>query len=143
MKNISNWAVLTFLFFIINSVSLFPQSGWIQQVSGTNQNLTSIFFTDINNGFIVGNAGTLLKTTDGGTTWDLQSLGTTVNLKTISFLDSQNGYIFGPGKTFYKTTDAGNSWQNLSDSIKYSFQAMSFLDLQNGIAIQSTYSILQ
>jgi photosystem II stability/assembly factor-like uncharacterized protein len=140
MKNISNSAVLTFLFFIINSVSLFPQSGWIQQVSGTNQNLTSIFFTDINNGFIVGNAGTLLKTTDGGTTWDLQSLGTTVNLKTISFLDSQNGYIFGPGKTFYKTTDAGNSWQNLSDSIKYSFQAMSFLDLQNGIAIQSTYS---
>ena len=116
----------------------FPQSGWIEQVSGTTQNLTSIFFTDINNGFIVGNAGTLLKTTDGGTTWNLKSLGTTVNLRSISFLDSQNGYIFGPGKTFYKTTDGGNSWLNLSDSIKYSFAAISFLDLQNGIAIQST-----
>lgn len=127
------------LIILIQSIS-FPQSGWIEQVSGTTQNLTSIFFTDINNGFIVGNAGTLLKTTDGGTTWDLQSLGNTVNLKTISFLDSQNGYIFGPGKTFYKTTDAGNSWQNLSDSIKYSFQAMSFLNLQNGIAIQSSYN---
>jgi len=137
MKNTSNWFALAFLFFVINLVSVFPQSGWTELLSGTNQNLNSIFFTDINNGFIVGNAGTLLKTTDGGTTWDLQSLGTTVNLKTISFLDSQNGYIFGPGKTFYKTTDAGNSWQNLSDSIKYSFQAMSFLDLQNGIAIQS------
>ncbi|MBK7630782.1 MAG: hypothetical protein IPJ23_08770 [Ignavibacteriales bacterium] len=140
MKNTSNWAALTFLFFIINSFLVFSQSGWIQQVSGTVQNLTSIFFIDSNKGFIIGNAGTLLKTTDGGTTWNSQSIGTTVNLKTISFLDSVNGYIFGGGNTFYKTADGGISWLNLSDSIKYSFAAISFLDLQNGIAIQSTNS---
>lgn len=95
--------ILIVLFFVQNI--LFAQSGWIEQVSGTTQDLTSIFFTDINNGFIVGKAGTLLKTTDGGTAWNLQSLGTSVDLKTISFLDSVNGYIFGPGQTFYKTTD--------------------------------------
>lgn len=138
MKNTSNWAALTFLFFIINSFLVFSQSGWIQQESGTAENLNAIFFKDINNGFVVGNNGTLLRTNDGGTTWTLQSLGTSTNLKSVSFLDSINGYIFGPEKTFYKTTDGGNSWLNLSNSINYSFEAMSFLDPQNGIAIQST-----
>ena len=92
--------ILLLIVFIQNIC--FPQSGWIEQVSGTTQNLTSIFFTDINNGFIIGNAGTLLKTTDGGTTWNPQSLGTTANLKTISFLTHKMVTFLDQEKLFIK-----------------------------------------
>lgn len=39
---------------------------WIRQNSGTNNVLNSIYFVNANTGFVVGEAGTILKTTNGG-----------------------------------------------------------------------------
>ena len=39
---------------------------WDQQFCGTDNNLNSIFFTDVNTGYAVGDIGTILKTTNGG-----------------------------------------------------------------------------
>ena len=51
---------LLLLSILIQSIS-FPQSGWIEQISGTTQNLTSVIFTDLNNGFIVGSTALLKR----------------------------------------------------------------------------------
>ena len=43
---------------------------WQPQVSGIALNLAEIFFIDSQTGWAVGDTGTILNTTDGGTTWN-------------------------------------------------------------------------
>jgi hypothetical protein len=42
---------------------------WNYQTSGTIETLTSVHFTDNNTGWVVGDNGTILKTTNGGVTF--------------------------------------------------------------------------
>ena len=42
---------------------------WTTLSSGTTNDLNSVYFTDANTGYAVGDTGTILKTIDGGTTW--------------------------------------------------------------------------
>ncbi|NOS84652.1 MAG: hypothetical protein HOP31_05885, partial [Ignavibacteria bacterium] len=50
---------------------------WVSQVSGTTENLKSVFFLNANTGFIAGgfNSWIILKTTNGGVNWVLSNLG--------------------------------------------------------------------
>jgi len=41
-----------------------------------------LHFVDINNGWVVGDSGVIVHTTDGGFSWDAQRSGTVVSLKT-------------------------------------------------------------
>ena len=60
-----------------------------------------------NNGTVIGSSGTILRTTNGGTTWVLQSSGTTETLNGVSFTDSDNGTVVGNGGTILRTTTGG------------------------------------
>jgi len=70
MKNLS----LLFIAFIIIQPTTFAQEGWFEQTSGTTEYLVGVSFTDSDNGTVVGWNGTILRTTDGGTTWTLQTV---------------------------------------------------------------------
>lgn len=92
------------------------------QNSGTFDRLYSVYFIDLNFGTAVGHFGTILRTTDGGTTWTKQNSGTTINLWGVCFIDSNTGFVVG--SVFYtnhggtrvgqhiilKTTDGGINW---------------------------------
>ncbi|MBT8470715.1 MAG: hypothetical protein KJN97_18355 [Deltaproteobacteria bacterium] len=41
-------------------------SGWVAQTSGTTNRLWGVSFADANTGTAVGDAGTIVRTTDGG-----------------------------------------------------------------------------
>lgn len=125
------------LFCLTYSMS-FSQSGWNKQNSGTSENLKSIYFVDIKNGFIVGDNGTLLRTTDGGKNWDMQSCGTTNNLSKVLFVDSLNGIVIGSNKTYLQTSDGGVNWGNFSDSLQIGYSSISFYDKYNGVAVGET-----
>ena len=49
-----------------------------------------------------GEAGIILKTTDGGRRWTAQTSGTTVSLRSVDFLDGQTGWAVGDGGTILK-----------------------------------------
>jgi hypothetical protein len=68
--------------------------------------LTSVNFVDANNGWISGYSGTLLKTTNGGTTWEAQS-GTSNLLTDVYFTDAFNGWAVGDNGTILHTTNGG------------------------------------
>jgi photosystem II stability/assembly factor-like uncharacterized protein len=53
---------------------------WVPQNSETTKNLNSIFFTHKLPGYIAGDSGVILKTLNGGTTWDTLSSRTTAYL---------------------------------------------------------------
>ena len=67
-------------------------------------------FTDANNGTAVGECGTILRTTNGGTTWTSQTSGTTNSLWGVSFTDANNGTAVGAYGTILRTTNGGTNW---------------------------------
>ena len=52
------------------------QAQWIPRNSGTTNSLTDVYFINGSIGWVVGTFGTILKTGDGGTTWNPQISGT-------------------------------------------------------------------
>ncbi|MBU3741006.1 MAG: choice-of-anchor D domain-containing protein [Candidatus Kapabacteria bacterium] len=56
--------------------------------------------------------GYIIRTTDGGTTWQGTNVGAGRHLEYVQFLDTQNGYVTGPGGA-WKSTDGGVTWTNM------------------------------
>ena len=80
---------------------------WNEQPSNYTQPLTSVYFTDINNGTAVAYYGTILRTIDGGSTWTVQPTKTPVLFSDVIFTDSENGWIIGQSGTILHTTNGG------------------------------------
>src|ERR1043165_2793841 len=75
---------------LITCSTVNAQTGaWARQRSGTMAWLHSIFFLDQNRGWAIGSKGTLLRTADGGNTWQPRSASTTDVLRDIFFIDDQ------------------------------------------------------
>ena len=67
--------------FLIIANACFAQSGWFwQNPLPQGNDLKSVKFISSSVGWAVGVAGTIIRTTNGGTNWTLQSSGTTNNL---------------------------------------------------------------
>jgi hypothetical protein len=69
----------------------------------------SVSFTDANTGTAVGPPGTILRTTNGGSSWISQSSGTTNALFCVSFTDANTGTAVGPWGTIVRTNTGGVS----------------------------------
>jgi photosystem II stability/assembly factor-like uncharacterized protein len=79
--------------------------------------LNSLSFVNDSTGWIVGSLGTapnpitavILKTTDGGLTWDSLSAPANVDLNAVQFLDENLGWVAG-GTLVLRTVDGGLNW---------------------------------
>lgn len=81
---------------------------WVKKSQSlTTQQLNGVFFSDVSNGWAVGNAGVILRTTDGGETWATQQSGTSQNLNEVFFTNSTYGWIVGDNGVILRTTDGG------------------------------------
>ena len=97
--------------------------------------LRSVSFTDVNNGTAVGEAGTILRTTNGGTSWINQSSGTTNTLFGVSFTDANNGTAVGEAGIILRTTDGGTSWISQTSGTTNWLWGVSFTDANNGTVV--------
>ena len=80
---------------------------------------TKVFFKDVLHGWIVGESGTVLLTTDGGMYWKYIDTGqffTTFN--DVKFADLKNGWVVGEMGTIMATIDGGHTWQNQQSGVK-------------------------
>lgn len=125
---------LLYILFIILPIAAFPQ--WTVLPSGTNADLCSVCFTDSNTGYVVGLSGTILKTTNGGTTWSPLSSGTDYRLASVDFPDANHGYVAGQTGTLFKTSNAGLTWTDVSIGIS-PYYSVSFADSSIGCVVGS------
>lgn len=93
---------------------IFAKIRWTNTFHIQNTNLKSVFFTDKNTGFAVGDSGTILKTIDAGTTWIKKKPLTTYSsdassFNSICFMNKDTGYVIGT-EDIHKTTDGGETW---------------------------------
>src|SRR5690348_15133146 len=85
--------------------------GWSWQLQLLPESsLYAVSAPDSNTIVTVGNAGRILRSTDGGATWNSLNAGTTVSLISVSFTDANSGTTVGPGGTILRTTDGGETW---------------------------------
>jgi len=79
---------------------------WTDQTQ-TSHILQDVYYADANNGWAVGTGGTVLKTSDGGATWEFQASGTIKDLNAVSFADANNGFVVGQVGKILGTTNGG------------------------------------
>ncbi len=114
-----------------SSVTVFGQ--WSAADSGTTNNLNGGYLLDSGVGFVVGDAGTILKTTDAGMTWSPLTSGTTNALYDVYFFDATQGVVVGEQGLILRTTDGGAGWQGVTSGVKDALRSVSFSGM-NGIS---------
>jgi photosystem II stability/assembly factor-like uncharacterized protein len=92
---------------------------WVQQVSGTSNDLNSVIFRNDSIGYIAGNSGTILRTTNSGINWITANTGTTQNLRSvcISFLDTITVIAAGDNGTIIKSGNFGITWVQKNSTV--------------------------
>jgi photosystem II stability/assembly factor-like uncharacterized protein len=105
--------VIVILFTILSySSNTFAQGNWEQMLppGPTSNQMVSLYFADENIGWSVGEHGTILKTTNGGESWQLIHIPWLTYLKDVFFVNELVGYIVGQDGLILKSNDGGESW---------------------------------
>lgn len=113
------------LVLICSTLASFAADYWEKITTPSNKNLLKISFGSKSTGYIAGTDSTLLKTTNGGISWNKLSFSgmkfsaVSPDIVDIKFTDANTGYaIVGNSKNeeplfqggLYKTVDGGLSW---------------------------------
>lgn len=97
---------------------------WMVQSSGTSNDLLALSFSDATSGYVVGKSGTIIKTTNGGRTWQpVQSPGQkTTDLTSVWFTDALNGWVGTYDGHIFHTNDGGETWELQFTNPEHNFQ---------------------
>ncbi|MDH7514432.1 MAG: YCF48-related protein [Bacteroidota bacterium] len=112
--------VLAFVLLQISSAPLLTaQFHWrVVNPSPSDTALYSVHVFDAENAIVVGDTGTIKRTTDGGISWRTIPSGTKVRLSKVRFLNPSIGFIAGGNPDgnqplLLKTTDGGETWREI------------------------------
>jgi photosystem II stability/assembly factor-like uncharacterized protein len=119
---------------------------WTSLTSGVTTRLRGV--SAVNNRVVwaSGANGTIVRTVDGGTTWQALKIpgSEKLDFRDIDAVDEKTAYVLsiGPGESsrIYKTADAGATWteQFVNHDEKAFFDAMAFWDARRGIAVSDS-----
>jgi photosystem II stability/assembly factor-like uncharacterized protein len=107
-----------------SGVTVFGQ--WSSANSGTTNNLNGACLLDSGIAFAVGDAGTILKSTDAGATWAPLQSGTTNILHAVYFFDGNQGVAVGDEGLILRTTDGGAMWQSVASGVEDALRSVFF-----------------
>ncbi len=104
---------------------------WSLQNSGITAQLERFFFVDDQLGFAVA-AQFILRSTDGGSTWEQLPTPELVNIKDLHFWDAMNGIGVGAVGVILRTVDGGDTWSSITSPTTYT---MNDLEVQGNTLI--------
>ena len=126
------------------SVSVYPDTGWFAQTSRTVRHLKGVFFLpDGRQGWAVGDAGTIVHTTDAGASWSAQSSGTIANLNGVWFAGATAGVAVGNSGTVLRTRDGGQVWTRQTLASGENLMDVCFANADTGWAVGSSGAVLR
>lgn len=92
----------------------------------------AVEFVSPTEGWVVGNTGTILHTTDAGGTWAFQDAHTCADLQHVQFVSASEGWITGEGNELLHTTDHGATWQSQTMNTTSALGELSFINPNEG-----------
>lgn len=119
---------------------------WTIQTSGVTARLRGVSAVSERVAWASGANGTVLRTSDGGATWQNLAIpgAERLDFRDIDAVSDTTAYTLsiGPGAAsrIYKTSDAGAQWtlQFTNDDPKAFFDAMAFWDASRGLAVSDS-----
>ncbi len=106
-------------------------ASWSTQASLADRTLNGLHMPARQRGWVVGSAGTVLRTVDG-VSWIPQNSGIGTNLSAVTFVDDAEGWIVGDAGTILHTLDAGVTWVAHPLPVKVGLRTVSFADRHHG-----------
>ncbi|MEO8512221.1 MAG: YCF48-related protein [Ignavibacteria bacterium] len=106
-------SIILILYFLLNNV--YSQLYWIDYPSPTQKKLTKSLFVDSLYGWVIGDSGIVIKTSNGGTNWNIEPCGVSGSeLRDITFISRNTGWIISVDSTYktfiLQTTNSGLNW---------------------------------
>lgn len=140
MKKLIFLLILQFL----SNILLAQNSKFIQlNPVPTKEDLFGINFIDNDNGFAVGNSGTIIKTVNGGKSWDIVYTNTSIYYKCVLMVDANMVLVAGEGGTIIKTENGGGSWSQVNTDTRSTINKIFFYNTNLGFAIGTNGCILK
>lgn len=96
--------------------------------------LNEVFFIDSRQGWIVGEAGTLLRTRNGGESWQQVEVGTTTTMFDIKF-HNKIGIAVGLNGFILRSGDGGETWEKADNDFKGHIFELDFVVRGNSLYI--------
>ena len=122
----------TLLLLCLLATQSFPQWFWQNPTPHGNSN-NRFDFSSASSFTVVGNSGTIVKTTNNGISWQRQFSPRYENLNDIDYIDSEKAIIVGANGTILRTYNGGNTWDDISTGINTNLTAVKFLNSTDGI----------
>ena len=110
-------------------------SNWYEKNSGVNKNLNSVQLLENNIGWIVGDDGTILKSTNNGELWIDVNIGLSENYNSVFFINSSTGWITGDNGIILKTSDGGSTWSTQNSNLTNNILKIQFCNTDTGFAL--------
>jgi photosystem II stability/assembly factor-like uncharacterized protein len=107
------------LFFIVDITLVFAQEGWFSVSAGFSYGHHAVHFVNADTGWVVQEGGNVIKTENGGNSWDTQSVNNNYHPEDLFFLNANIGWMSCDDMRIFKTVNGGQSWdlkyENTSD----------------------------
>ena len=126
------------------SITMYGSGGWRQVSDATYSSLSDVFFLNESLGWIAGSTGTILRTTDGGYTWEepTSELPVIASMYSVYFVSEDIGYAGGYGDLLLKSTDGGATWSQIAlDVVGGTIYSLYFSDENTGWILNGTQVI--
>ncbi|MDR9403238.1 MAG: YCF48-related protein, partial [Halothece sp. Uz-M2-17] len=142
IKQIVIWGAIALLTVSCSQVPSTESNPWrVLENLPTDQTVLDIDFTgNPDQGWMVGNQATLLKTEDGGDTWQKEELELgeeKLDFLSVSF-KGEEGWIVGEPSVLLHTTDNGEHWSRIPLSKKLPGEPYSIIALGENAAEMTT-----
>ncbi|MEZ5401824.1 MAG: YCF48-related protein [Bryobacteraceae bacterium] len=115
---------------------------WQRHPIPAEYRVRSMAFVDAKRGFVVGDNGALLKTTDGGNQWTPARPPVENDFREIFFL-GERGWLAGYGGTMLHTADGGETWTPQDTGTRQSIEAIYFVDANRGWGVGWAGTVLR
>jgi len=125
-----------------------PESGSTEDDVFKPQPLTKvsdihgITMLDENFGYAVGDSAVILRTTDGGVSWNSVDSPVNANFRKVKFYNSSIGYAIGEKGYVIKTLDGGSSWFVVSTPTEENLNDIYVIDDQRVCVVGNSGTVL-
>lgn len=101
--------IIPFIFMSLVVMNAFPQGWTMQKPFPTFNHLRAVDFPSDLTGYLGGDNGTLLKTIDGGITWNQLNSPEYLSGGNLNFLSNDTGFV-AQNSAIHRTRDGGETW---------------------------------